>query len=197
MEGIHMDKNLRIQKLGEIIKSEEPEMTGISIRYKGEKKRFNAYKIPLKYLIYNKYNGRIGSLVKSYEREKKELDASIEEDKKIIEKFLWDSKADRNKATMQSLVEDGQKIYGIVTSDGVIIDGNRRAMLLNKIHSERHTYSKKHNVDHSEFFVAVILPGDATPKEIQKLETTYQMGEDKKLDYNPIEKYLKQDFCTF
>jgi hypothetical protein len=29
------------------------------------------------------------------------------------------------------------------------------------------------------------------PDAIRRLETTYQMGEDKKLDYNPIEKYLK------
>jgi len=28
-------------------------------------------------------------------------------------------------------------------------------------------------------------------REIMRLETTYQMGEDEKLDYNPIEKYLK------
>ena len=27
--------------------------------------------------------------------------------------------------------------------------------------------------------------------DIQQLETIYQMGEDEKLDYNPIEKYLK------
>ena len=44
-----------------------------------------------------------------------------------------------------------------------------------------------------KYFEAVILPvnlADA-PDEIRRLETTYQMGEDKKLDYNPIEKYLK------
>jgi hypothetical protein len=32
---------------------------------------------------------------------------------------------------------------------------------------------------------------DDNPQEIMRLETTYQMGEDEKLDYNPIEKYLK------
>lgn len=37
----------------------------------------------------------------------------------------------------------------------------------------------------------MILPDDADKKEILALETTYQMGEDAKVDYNPIEKYLK------
>ncbi len=44
-----------------------------------------------------------------------------------------------------------------------------------------------------KYFEAVILPVELAdaPDEIRRLETTYQMGEDKKLDYNPIEKYLK------
>ena len=44
---------------------------------------------------------------------------------------------------------------------------------------------------HCRFFIAIILPEDADKKEILALETTYQMGEDAKVDYNPIEKYLK------
>lgn len=93
---------------------------------------------------------------------------------------------------MDSLLKIGQQRYGIVTSDGVIIDGNRRAMLLNKLFHEHkelgHSYSE---VEKCKYFLAIILPGDAEEKDIQQLETIYQMGEDDKLDYNPIEKYLK------
>lgn len=40
------------------------------------------------------------------------------------------------------------------------------------------------------------MPDTPEPKEIMRLETTYQMGADEKLDYNPIEKYLKcKDLC--
>ncbi|WP_406660239.1 hypothetical protein V7O66_10325 [Methanolobus sp. ZRKC3] len=186
-----MEKSLRIEKLNEI-KKQTPYMTGIRIRYKGEIKEFDAYKIPLEYLIYNKYNGRIGSSVKSYEKQYHEIDPEDSDHKKIIEKFLWDSKKDRNKMTEQNLVENGQKRHGIVTADGIIIDGNRRSMLLNRIYAERENWQKKGtNVDNCKFFISVILPEDADPKEIQRLETTYQMGEDEKLDYNPVEKYLK------
>jgi len=42
-------------------------MTGIPLRYKGVGRKENVWRIPLKYLVYNKYNGRIGSEVLSYE----------------------------------------------------------------------------------------------------------------------------------
>lgn len=185
-----MEKLLRIEKLNEI-KKQTPYMTGIRIRYKGEIKEFNAYKIPLEYLIYNKYNGRIGSSVKSYEKQYHEIDAENPKHKEIIEKFLWDSKVERNNTTEKNLVLNGQKRHGIVTADGVIIDGNRRAMLLNRIYANRDEWQKENNVENCQYFISVILPEDADPKEIQRLETTYQMGEDEKLDYDPIEKYLK------
>jgi hypothetical protein len=194
-----MNIEIRRRKLDEIIQSEIPYMTGIRIRYKGENKEFNAYKIPLDYLIYNKNNGRIGSLVKSYEKECHPLDPENSEHASVIERFLDIASEERNDTTKSSLVRDGQKQYGIVTNDGVIIDGNRRAMLLNQIYRARASYEEKSvNVDHAAFFIGVILPQGADPKEISRLETTYQMGEDEKLDYNPIEKYLKcKDLLEF
>lgn len=186
-----MNAEMRKKKLTEIKKT-EAYMTGIRIRYKGESVPFDAYKIPLKFLVYNKYNGRIGSLVKSYEKQNPKIKPEEPDGAKIIEDFLWVSKSARNETTMKSLVRDGQKQWGIVTNDGVIIDGNRRAMLLNRIYAEREKWEKKeHKVDDSKYFIAVILPEGADPKEVSRLETTYQMGEDEKLDYNPIEKYLK------
>lgn len=184
-----MNEQLRIKKLQEIIASDTPYMTGIRIRYKGDIEKYDAYKIPLEYLIYNKYNGRIGTLVKSFEKQKYSLNPEEPKDKKIIENFLWQSKKDRNKKTMDSLARDGQQRYGIVSKNGVIIDGNRRASLLNYIYKHRDNWNI--DVSHGRYFIAIILPDDAGKKEILELETTFQMGVDEKLDYNPIEKYLK------
>lgn len=164
-------------------------MTGITLTYHGERKEFKAYQIPLSYLTYNPYNGRIGSAVKSYERQNHVLNPDNADDVKIIEEFLWESKENANKKTMDSLLDDHQQRYGIVTADGKIIDGNRRASLLNRIwHDESIDANKK---QHCQWFLAIILPVDADKKEILRLETTYQMGEDAKVDYGPIEKYLK------
>lgn len=172
--------------------TDHPELacrTGIPITYHGSIITLNAYEIPLEYLVYNPYNGRIGSVVKSYERQNHQLDPEDPGDKKIIEKFLWDSKPDANKKTKERLLKEHQQKHGIVTADGIIIDGNRRASLLNNIMADNSIpYTEK---GHCRFFIAIILPEDADKKEILALETTYQMGEDAKVDYNPIEKYLK------
>lgn len=188
-----MDATTRKAKLKELRENQlNQKMTGIPLRYKGTTREEIVWRIPLDFLIYNKYNGRIGSEVLSYEKQNGELNAEIDSDCELIEKFLYDSKVDRNKATMDSLLKTGQQRYGIVTSDGIIVDGNRRAMLLNRLFNKReelgYTYQQ---VEHCQYFLAIILPDDAEEKDIQQLETIYQMGEDDKLDYNPIEKYLK------
>ena len=184
-----MNAEQRKTELARIQEQSEPCMTGIKLTYHGEQKTFNAYRIPLSILTYNPYNGRIGSVVKSFERQNHELNPDVPADVAIIEKFLWESREEANKRTLQSLLNDRQQRYGIVTADGKIIDGNRRASLLNRIwHDDKIPQSKKL---HTEFFEAIILPIDADKKEILRLETTYQMGEDAKVDYNPIEKYLK------
>lgn len=125
-------------------------MTGIPLRYKGSTREEIVWRIPLDYLIYNKYNGRIGSDVLSYEKQNGELNAELDSDREIIERFLYESKVDRNKTTMDSLLKIGQQRYGIVTSDGIIVDGNRRAMLLNRLFHKRedlgYTYHKRYHV---------------------------------------------------
>lgn len=188
-----MDSELRKKALEKLRENPSNQvMTGIPLRYKGESRREIVWKIPLDCLIYNKYNGRIGSLVLSYEAQNGELNPEIESDAKIIADFLYESKKDRNKATMTNLLKNGQQRYGIVTANGIIIDGNRRAMLLNRLYHDRNVekYSCQ-EVERCQYFLAIILPDDAEEKDIQQLETIYQMGEDDKLDYNPIEKYLK------
>ena len=91
-----MDAATRTAKLAEIVKR-EPVQTGINLYYRGKSHTFNAYSIPLEYLIYNKYNGRISAQVKSLERESRPLDPENPDDVKTIEKFLRESNEKRNK----------------------------------------------------------------------------------------------------
>ncbi len=188
-----MEREVRKQQLQRIREDESTiAMTGVRLRYRGEAKETIVHKIPLEYLVYNKYNGRIGTEVKSFEKQSHILNPEDTDDIRQIEKFLYESKKDRNDKTMESLQKNTQQRYGIVTADGVIVDGNRRAFLLNKLFRERTALGFSYaEVEHCQYFLAVILPEDATERDIQQLETIYQMGEDDKLDYNPIEKYLK------
>lgn len=186
-----LTEKLRVQKLKEIKDNDKPIMTGVRIPYKGQDRDFKVYRIPLKSLVYNPYNGRIGTKVKTFEVNNHKLNPEDIEDVKVIERYLWESKIDRNKKTMDSLIKYKQKEYGIVSRNGYIIDGNRRASLLNNIYRSRNSRYKNTDVTHCEFFNAIILDDDADKKEILRLETTYQMGMDEKLDYNATEKYLK------
>lgn len=185
-----LSEDLRIEKLNEIKKS-QPIMTGVKLFYKGQERRFNVYQIPLEYLVYNPYNGRIGTKVKTFEVTSHKLNPENQNDISIIEQFLWDSKHDRNKKTLKSLLKIGQQEYGIVTKNGYIIDGNRRASLLNKINNNKEEYSKNYDVRSCSYFNAIILDDNVGQKEILQLETMYQMGREEKLDYNATEKYLK------
>jgi hypothetical protein len=157
------------------------------IWYNNEMQLFSVVEIPLEKLIYNKYNGRIKSIVKSCESSLgRFLDPKNNYDKTLIESFLYDSAEYRNPKTIQSLRDYGQQEVGIVTKDMIIIDGNRRASLLHKISKE----------DKAKlYFKAIILDDNLDDEskhlEIIKLETNYQMGVDSKVDYKPIEKYLR------
>ena len=178
----------RKAKLAEI-QSHSPEaVNALKLPYQGETRAFNVYKIPLEFLVFNKDNGRIASLVKSYIREHQAIDVETEEGSALIAKFLYSAHEDRNKITREDIINNGQLQYGIVTSDGVIVDGNRRVTLLISIANDPKVQQSIR--DRSKFFLAAILPEEANPKDILRLETQFQMGADGKVDYNPIEKYL-------
>lgn len=178
-----MDAKLREERLNKL-KTGDPyahkEMT-----YRNSTVKLAVFEIPVECLIFNKYNGRIGTFVKTHEKQYGPIDSSTSEGEKIIVDFLWESKKNRNKDTLKDIKDKGQLEYGIITKDGVVIDGNRRCMILKKIAEENNTSPT--------YFKAVILDDtlDSNPKEIRKLETIYQMGVDEKVDYNAIEKYLK------
>jgi hypothetical protein len=174
-----MNKQTRIDKIQEYQDNHDP-MGRIEIPWDDKLEPMDIYKIPLEYLIYNKYNGRILSRTKSIERQQQLIDAESAEGSKLIADLLYASKPKKNDETLISLEKYGQEKVGIITKDGTIIDGNRRAMLLNRI--------TKYDT-----FKTVILPieFDGDPIAIEKFETKYQLGEERKLDYNPTEIYLK------
>ena len=73
-----MDATTRKAKLKELRENQlNQKMTGIPLRYKGTTREEIVWRIPLDFLIYNKYNGRIGSEVLSYEKQNGELNAEI------------------------------------------------------------------------------------------------------------------------
>ena len=201
-----MERSQRIELLKQI-QEKTPFAQGYPLLYRGERKSFDVWEIPMECLIYNQYNGRIGSVVKSYEKQNHKLDPELADDAALIEKFLWQSKADKNEKTMGSLRQVGQLKFGIVTSDGVIVDGNRRASLMNRI--LRDTIATQEEKNRCKFFRAVILPKNKNSTELCKVvfearltllpyspETSELLKNDRANGYNKIlseKKSLKND----
>lgn len=179
-----MDASLRRKQLTEL-KQDSEAYSSKDIYYKGENNLMEVYRIPLKYLVFNPYNHRIATFVKTHERLHGVIDVETDEGSGLIEKFLMRSNIRRNEQTKKDLEIKKQQEPGIVTADGVIISGNRRFMLLKKI--------AEYNGDPAPYFKAVIL--DDTMKsnrqEIMKLETIYQSGVDERVEYSPIQRYLQ------
>src|SRR3546814_468524 len=152
--------------------------------YMGETQSFDVYRIDLDHLIYNRHNGRIEAEMLTWEQENAAPIGTYDDELHgKIGAFLWDSNKGRNKATLADLTSKGQQKPGIVSLDGVIIDGKRCAMPLRELEGE----SKS-----KQYFDAIILPHAYADNqaEIVRLETQYQLGEDAKVEYGPLQKYL-------
>lgn len=182
-----LSSEVRKQKLDELQREPEP-ATGRNqhkLYYRGRNQSFPVYTIDLDLLIYNRHNGRLEDEMLTWQREHSASSDVYDDDlHKLIEDLLWKSNVGRNQQTLEDLKQKQQQKPGIVTADGVVIDGNRRAMLLRRIEREPNP---------KQYFEAIILPDtyEQNAKEIVRLETQYQLGEDAKLEYGPLQKYLK------
>lgn len=178
-----LSTDVRKNKLTDIKASAESQGKQ-KLYYMGETQSFDVYRIDLDHLIYNRHNGRIEAEMLTWEQENAAPIGTYDDElHDRIGTFLWDSNKGRNKATLADLRGKGQQKPGIVSLDGVIIDGNRRAMLLRKLELETKT---------KQYFDAIILPHAYADNqaEIVRLETQYQLGEDAKVEYGPLQKYL-------
>ena len=177
-------RDVRQQELAKLKENHGKAISRSKLYYKGASEIHPVHRIDLDLLVYNRHNGRLESEMLTWQQAYAVGDDEYDDElHKVIESFLWETNTSRNRRTLQDLGRKGQQRPGIVTLDGVIIDGNRRAMLLRKMEKDK---SEK------QYFEAVILPDayDENEEEIVRLETQYQLGEDAILDYGPLEKYL-------
>ena len=155
-----MDSDLRRKKIQEILIAQRQSLCGantseediIKIGYE------IVLKIPLSLLEVNIQDGRFASLSKS---SKTKIDYSSDEGKQAFLDLYWNSSnSDQNNKLLESIKNHGQNIPGIITNDGVILDGNRRFMALQKLSKKDSHYFKAYIVDpdESESRTNYILP---------------------------------------
>ena len=179
-------------RIAQIQATQTPIKTGITLPIrKGD--TFKVWRIPLSLLIPNVFNDRITWKILEYEAEnERELDMESDDDVELLYSMIMQEHPADNEKTKADLAKNGQQVDGVITNDGRIVDGNRRATLLRALfNGEADKYGQ--NVEDFRYFNAIILPEDVDAKEIMALETMLQIGVDKKVDYNRICLYIKVD----
>ena len=182
-----MDNKEEIKKILKNIKTQKAVSTK-TISYKGDRQVHGAYDIDLSLLRFNPFNDRIHTDIKEFEYSKgiDFMSLPVEEMNNIISEMIWKKHESKNKTTLKDIKEKKQIEVGVITSDGLIVDGNRRFMLLRKIQASGETRP----------FRAIILDetyedDPASKYQIKLLELSLQDGEDKKEDYDSIDQYIR------
>lgn len=147
---------------------------------------YPVYRIRIDELYYNNHNDRIATWLSQYRAEHDGADPielPREEYNNIIEEYIVKSNSDAIRATQRNIATFGQRVPGVVLTDGLVIDGNRRLTCIRRNAAEKHE---------TGWFEAVILPDSVAsdPKRIKLLELSIQHGEEGKVDYDPIERLV-------
>ena len=180
------------KKIKEIIEGQAPIKTGLTLPIR-KGTLFNVYRIPLIYLVPNILNDRITWKIREFEAESgRKLNIESDDDVQYLYDIILKEHPAENERTKADLAKNGQQIDGVITNEGIIIDGNRRATLLRVLfNGEADKYGQ--NVEDFRYFNTIVLPEDIDSKEIMALETMLQIGADEKVGYNRICLYVKVD----
>jgi len=152
---------------------------------KGKADLYPIYKFSIDDLTFNKANGRIKAEVAEKESELgRQLDILEDEDQKIIKDLLLAIRPDENDKIKEDLRKNGQMRPGIITCDGILINGNRRKAILKGLYDEAKD-------DRFRYLEVQVLPSDITKAELWLIEAGIQMSAPQQLDYSPINHLLK------
>ena len=145
--------------------------------------------VPVELLRYRKDNGRIASDVMNYEKLNGPLDEKDTAAQDTIGTFLADKDPEKMETLTSSIDHIGQNEPAIITTDGFLINGNRRKMVLDALRKTK---------GRPEFAVmkVVVLPGANDPGgpptliEIERLENRYQLQSEGKSEYYGFDRAL-------
>jgi hypothetical protein len=151
--------------------------TNGEIRWKGGKLIVPVATVDLDLVLLNSHSHRIGAQLQSLGQDKRSL---VENDpysplaQSVISSILQETRGfERIKNAIE---KDGQLEPGVITSGGVLINANTRAVALRQL--------RKH------YIKVLVLPSDAGEKEIIDLELQLQMETEVKQDYTPTSQLL-------
>ena len=151
----------------------------------GDVETLEVFRIPLDHLFYNIRNGRFAAeLLRKEEEVKRKLDPTVDADAKLIQQLLLTQDKNETEALKKDLLLHGQIDPGIITFDGAIINGNRRAAIFKTILED--TQEPKFG-----YLKVGRLPPNVDEKDLWRIEAGLQFGKDFRLKYGPVNELLK------
>lgn len=152
----------------------------------GKAKTYPVYRVRLDMLYYNDQNDRIATWIGQYKSkfgEKVFERMERVQYNNVIQQFIVDSNPAAIDKTQINIQLVNQRESGVVLSDGRVIDGNRRFTCLRRLAEKEERFN---------WFETVILDVslNSQRKQIKMLELAIQHGEEKKVDYNPLERLV-------
>jgi hypothetical protein len=151
----------------------------------GKRVDLEVYSLPTRLLYFNIRNGRFAA---EYKEKKskigRDLDPKDKKDALVIRQMLLDQSKEATKLLKEDLCRVGQKNPGVITSDGAVINGNRRLAVFQQLYEE--TGEEKW-----AYLEVSILPKGTSEKDIWRIEAGLQFSREERLDYGPINRLLK------
>lgn len=156
------------------------------IELEGELKRIMGYKLPTKLLRFNVNNGRLAMEILEIQNDLgRPLDSSLIEDAKLIRKQLLDLEKSKTEELKKDLIRVGQEQPGVISSDGTLINGNRRLAVFQDLHETVDASGKW------DYLEVIILPPSISTSDLWKIEAGLQLSQNKVAEYHPVNELLK------
>ena len=188
--GKIMDKADRITIIATEVKSPKRHE---QVHFRGQMAQHPVVRLPIDLPVYRMKNGRTQVEQYQYLEETGQSDDFFENGEENItvqqaqHKILLKLSKDEKGPIYQELAHvSTQRESLLVTSDGVVLNGNRRlAAMRDLVESDAHSYATFNYVD------AIILPTEANEQDLELLEAELQMAPETKLEYGWVERRLK------
>ena len=181
---VNQDSKTRIEKyITEKQNCKEQEFVPLIL--KGQRRKIQVYRLPIKLLYYNIRNGRFAAEYKRLvKKHGGELKAEDPNDAKKIQQLLLSLDKGETVRTYEDIKLKGQVHAGIITEDGYVIDGNRRMAILTQLFEDT-------AIDDFKYLNVALIDEPVEPPDLWKIEAGIQLGKDEILRYGPINELLK------
>ena len=156
------------------------------LEIEGEIHKQNTYKLPIDLLRYNVSNGRLAMEVLDTQSSLgRPLDATNPEDIDAIRNLLLDLDRNKTDELKKDLQRVGQEQPGVISSDGTVINGNRRMAVFQDLHDKVDASGKWDRLE------VVVLPKNISESQLWKIEAGLQLSQSKVAEYHPVNELLK------